>query len=306
MKKIIVLLFVVFIFSISCKSRKVVVQNNLVKKEVNYIPYYLKVYEADSLYITKNYEKSYEILDSLFRIYKPIQMGIYYEINNYYKLKIILNKKIYLKDFSELISKYRLTDMALKNDSIINIYYIKHKKYLDKNYELLRKKYIASVNLELRNEIKKMQIADQMYRKKDYQLNMAKQDSIDFKNSKRIKEILESNSYPNEMIIGEFNLDNAYVDIGTMLLHTKDKERMEYFMPKILKLIKTGQAPPRAYATMKDQLNLYNDQDQFFGSYNNPTNIPISELNKRRLTIGLPSYTYEKWRFKKLYPKEEY
>jgi hypothetical protein len=111
-------------------------------KEVNYIPYYLKVYEADSLYIIKDYKKSYDILDSLFKKHEPLQMANYYEVNNYYKLKIILNKKINIFDFSELISKYRLTDLALKNDSIFNIIYLKEKKYFDENYIFLRENFI--------------------------------------------------------------------------------------------------------------------------------------------------------------------
>ena len=145
-----------------------------------------------------------------------------------------------------------------------------------------------------------------MYRKTNYEANKNKQETIDSLNSKRIKSIFEQYGYPNESIIGEFNIDNSYVDIGTMLLHTNDKERLNFYLPKVFELIKSGQAPPRAYATMKDQFNLYHDQEQYYGSYNNTTKILISELNTRRKTIGLPSYGYEKWRFHKLYPKEEY
>ena len=67
-------------------------------------------------------------MGSLFKKYKPLQLANYYEVNNYYKLKIILNKKINILDFSELINKYRLTDLALKNDSVFKIIYLKEKK----------------------------------------------------------------------------------------------------------------------------------------------------------------------------------
>ena len=305
MKKIGLALLTLFFMTISCKSKKIAIEK-VSQKEVNYIPYYLKVYEADSLYIIKDYEKSYEILDSLFKRYEPIQMANYYEVNNYYKLKIILNKKINIAAFSELISKYRLTDLALKNDSVFNIYYSKEKKYFDKKYILLRKKYLSSVNIELRNEIKKMSLNDQLYRKKDYQANIKTQTEIDSINSKRLLEIFEEYGYPNEKIIGEFNLDNVYVDIGTMLLHTNDYNRINVFLPKVQEFINKGMASPRAYATMIDQYNLYHGKEQYYGSYTNPTQIKVQELNKRRKQIGLPSYTYEKWRFTKLYPDEEY
>ena len=60
MKKTIFLLYVVSI-TISCKSNF----SKIGDVKSNYIPYYLKVYKADSLYLTKNYQQSYEILDSL-------------------------------------------------------------------------------------------------------------------------------------------------------------------------------------------------------------------------------------------------
>ncbi len=119
------ILFLVFISFFSCKSK-------FIQKEVNYIPYYLKVYKADSLYIVKNYKESYNVLDNLFKEYDPIQMTNYYEVTKYYQLKIILNKKIELKEFCKLISKYRLIDITLKNDSVFNIYYKKTNFFLMK------------------------------------------------------------------------------------------------------------------------------------------------------------------------------
>lgn len=301
----IVLFFLMVIFSLfSCKTKEVV--SNTVKKEVNYIPYYLKVYEADSLFITKNYIKSYEILDSLFRKYEPINMPNYNEVYNYYKLKIILKKKIDKNNFSELISKYNLNNEILEKDSLFNIYYKKKKKFIDKNYGVLKQKYISSLNLNLRNEIKDMRIQDQLYRNKDYQTNIDKQNKIDSINSNKTKKIFENYGYPNQSVIGDFMIDKTFADIEIVLLHTKDDERINYYLPKVLEFIKKGKAFPKTYAVMQDQFNLYNGQEQYYGSYENKTGITVNELNKRRKTIGLPSYGYEKWRFKKLYPDEEY
>jgi hypothetical protein len=288
----------------SCKTN--VVANHSVKEEVNYIPYYLKVYEADSLYIEKNYEKSYAILDSLFKRYTPLELQNYAEYTTYYKLKIILNKKIDKKEFLELIRKYDLTDYTLKNDSIFNIYYSKEKSYIDGSYVKLRNEFEQTINIKLRNEIKEMSIQDQLYRNKNYKANIEKQNKIDSLNSKRIIEIFNEYGYPSEKIIGDSRNDKVIVNIETMLLHTKDKERKDYFLPKLLEYIKAGKAPPKVYATMFDQQNLYNGIEQYYGSYTNKLDVPVKELNRRRKTIGLFNYGYEEWRIKKLYPGEEY
>jgi hypothetical protein len=68
MKKIIAFLFLGFIMMISCKSK--VLERNVAineKVEVNYIPYCLKVNEADSLSLVGKYQQSHYILDSLFK-----------------------------------------------------------------------------------------------------------------------------------------------------------------------------------------------------------------------------------------------
>jgi hypothetical protein len=302
--KVYKLVFFVLLIISSCKTKEVVIKT--VNKEVNYIPYYLKVYESDSLFITKNYQKSYEILDSLFLNYRPINLPNYNEVYNYYKLKIIIKKKIDRNNFSDLISKYNLNNETLEKDSLFNIYYKKEKKFIDKNYEVLKQIHASSININLRNEIKYMRLQDQLYRDKDYQINIVKQDKIDSINSKKAKKIFEDYGYPNQSIIGDFMLDKTFVDIEIILLHTKNNERMNYFMPKVLEFIKKGTALPKTYAVMQDQFNLYNNKNQFYGSYENKIKSSITELNKRRKEIGLPSYGYEEWRFKKLYPDEEY
>lgn len=99
MKKVIVLLFLGIMMIISCKSR--VIERNvsvIEKEEANYIPYYLKVYEADSLYIIKEYAKSFFILDSLFKKYKPLNQEKFKEFETYISCGYILNMKMNFKD----------------------------------------------------------------------------------------------------------------------------------------------------------------------------------------------------------------
>lgn len=304
MKKIGLILFVLLILVFSCKSNRQVIEKNVVEKEVNYIPYYLKVYEADSLYITNNYQKSYKILDSLFKIYKPIDVRNINEVLTFYKLKIILRKRIKKQEISKLISEYGYSEEIFLNDSLFKIYNIQSDKYLLKIYPSMRKKYNNMIDLSLRNQIKEMKINDQFYRKKNYKDNLESQTKIDLKNQSRIIEIFNDFGFPNEKLIGNFTIDKINADISVILLHTKDSIRKAYFMPKILEYIKKGEASPELYANLHDQLLLYNGDSQYYGSYENEIKISIKEVNNRRKKIGLPNYGYLKWRLSKLFQNQ--
>jgi hypothetical protein len=297
MKKIGSILFLLFVLIISCRSKKQVVYKN----EVSYIPYYLKVYEADSLFVLKEYSKSYSILDSLFKEYQPVNLIIYDEVLSYIKLKIILNKKIKDKELLRLISFYGYNKEFISNDSIFKS--TKKQNLLLSNYESLRAIYINNIDLKLRNEIKGMKSEDQFYRKNDYESNIDKQTVIDLKNQKRIMEIFDNYGFPNQKKTGVYNIDKSDTDTTVILLHTKDSVRKQYFMPKIYEYVKLGEASPELYANLYDQFLLYNGKEQYYGSYENKVEIPINELNKRRKKIGLPSYGYEEWRSRKLYPQ---
>lgn len=299
-KKSLALLFLLIIL-FSCKST----YTKIGDKDANYIPYYLKVYEADSLYLVENYQESYKILDSVFKRYEPINTQMYYEVINYMKLKVMLNKKISRKETENWILNYGVTLSRLENDSILNSYYSKDDR-LKKDYPRLREKFMSNLQLDLRDEIAKMIEQDQLYRKKDYQANIDKQDEIDEINAKRYIEIFNQFGYPSARVIGDYSIDKRIINEGIILLHTNNEERINYFLPKILEYIKKGEAYPMLYANMYDQYYLYNGGEQYYGSYTNKVDIPITELNRRRKTIGLPNYGYEKWRFKKMFPDEEY
>ena len=300
MKKGIIFIILIFL-CFSCKSS----YTKIGDKKANYIPYYLKVYEADSLYIVGNNKHSFEILDSLFKKYEPINLQMYYEVINYMKLKVILNKQTSKKELKRWIVKYGVSLSRLENDSLLRYYYTSRNKWLIKNYPKFREKFMTSINLDLREEINKMIFQDQYYRNNNYQANIDKQNRIDSINSKKCINIFKKYGYPNDKIIGDFSIDKRVINISTILLHTKDKERIDYFLPKVLEFIKKGQAPPKVYALMYDQYYLYNGSDQYFGSYSNPTDTPTNELNARREKIGLPNYFYDEWRYKKLYPEDD-
>ena len=135
MKKVIVSLIISALIVSSCKISKDV-ENVKVIKEVNYIPYYLKVYEADSLYLIKNYERSYSILDSLFKVYKPLNLEKYKEYETYISSAFALDMKINFKDsILKSIENYGSNSRYFKYDSLMNLAY---KKALISNEESLK------------------------------------------------------------------------------------------------------------------------------------------------------------------------
>lgn len=304
MKNFFVFLFLVLVFLISCKSKVISKGNSFVaNKEVNYIPYYLKVYEADSLFIVKDYERSYEILDNLFKEYKPVKKSIFYEYITYIKLKKLLNIGIDKTDFIRKIIDFGITMEFVKNDSILNSIYILDTDF----YNIEQIKYCDSLknvlNLSLRDEILKMKNLDQFYRTSRYTDFTKQQDSIDYKNQRRLIDMFETIGFPDNKIFFGCFLDNQSTDLSSILLHSKDSIRDKYFIPKVFEFIKKGDASPLIFAQLIDQKLLYHGEMQYYYSYPENLKIKVSELNTRRKSIGLPSYGYEMWRNKKMYPE---
>lgn len=294
MQKLYFILIIIVV--VSCKSS----YTKIGDKNANYIPYYLKVYEADSLFVVKNYSNSYEILDSLFKKFEPINLTETNEYLYYIKLSIKLKKKINKENVFKLYNKYGYSDELIEYDEDLKFYNNSNGNILNINFKNSRKAYLNSINLSLRDSINIMKIKDQKYRNKDYNKNIKFQDSIDKQNEKILANYFDKNLFPNEKLFGGFSIDNKSINIGSLLLHTKDSIRKKYFMPKTLEFIKKGEALPRYYGNMTDQNLLYNGFEQKYGTYNTQSlknsKLTKKEFNKNRKTIGLPSIEYVLWK----------
>ncbi len=278
------------------------------QKTSNYIEgdYYASMYKADSLFIVNRPRESYEILDNLFKKFKPINLKIYYELKTYTKAAFLINQeKKSFKALKSLIEDHGLTWNQIKNDSILKVISLKMK--MDSvNHKCLYEKFTSKLNLELRSEILKMKKADQLYRKNrnKFQKNIHKQDSIDEVNTKRLIQIFEQYGYPNHTLVGSYDLKtNSNPDIRALLLHTKDSIRLNYFLPKILEYIKKGKCDPIVYASIYDQYLLYNNKKSRYGSITTkePELTFKTTINSNRQEVGLPKYGYEAWRRNILY-----
>lgn len=273
----------------------------LFTSNTNYISggYYERVYLADSLFLSGDVQNSNNILTELFNEFKPINLKYYEEFKTYVKSDFLLGRVKKAKvGFERLISEYGLTMSQINNDDIFSELFDRE-KFSSEDYDLLREIYLNTTHQHLQDEIVNIKTLDSKYRssREVYKKNRKTQDSIDKKNALRLKEIFESYGYPriNRLGLSEDMKSRDY-DILIPLLHTSDSIRKVYFLPKILDFIRKGECNPIVYAFLFDQMRLYNNLPQKYGSYNSSNIHSFDSLNKFRKEIGLPKHGYEKWR----------
>ena len=196
MKNFFFLLLTSLLF-ISCKSSYTKIGDD----NANYIPYYLKVYEADSLFLSKKYSESYKILDDLFKKYEPINLeGSTYEYGNYLASALMSGN---IKNLKQKVEYGYKSFGSISNSNYMSFYYtdtiLKTVKISKDEIDSLKKIYTSNINYDLRNEIVKMVNEDQEIRKTGdnesiYQFTV--------KQLGEIKKILKEFGYPSYKIIG--------------------------------------------------------------------------------------------------------
>lgn len=275
-----------FILLISCSQKN--------KPACNYITdYYQTIYHAELAYELKKYDKAYELYQSAFNTCTPINTYTYNEIGKYVEVCAILGYDEKALNFIELSLKNGdELKWLLQNPRYNKVFATEKGKKLISNYDNIRADYLKGINLELRKEIQEMSRLDQKYRSEQYQ---TKQDSIDKINTNRLIEIFEQFGYPDDKVIGSYSVDRIHTDIVTMLLHTSDSVRMNYFVPKLKEYVEMGTCSPKTLGFVIDQYYLYNNQPQTHGTYQSQTSRYADmiddreQVNKNRINIGLPT-----------------
>lgn len=295
----------VLVFLISCKSN----YTHIGDKNANYIPYYLKVYEADSLFLVNDYKGGYEILDKLFKKYEPINMQGYYEYGNYLasavmigKTKNINNKiKKSYTDFGGIpICHY---DSPKFKDAIL-----RYSKFSEEELNGFKQIYLSKLNLELRKKIELMVIEDQRVR---VEMNNDSMDFFQKKHKKELDDIFLEYGYPNLKTIGSDNYFENSADLSVILIH-QDVSAKEQFLKIMSDNIKKGNCTPSEYAGVYDKKVWVQTSSkksmQYFGSFINmkdgSLSIPLTnpkKIDSIRKSIGLKnSYNYDWWKYKKM------
>lgn len=280
-------------------------------KEANYIPYYLKVYQADSLFLSNNYQRSYEILDSLFQKYQPLNMEGYNEYGNYIASSVLSGhlkgiekkaKKGFI-NFGSIITTHQEADKLYGR-------VIKAAGLSENDIKLLKQKYSEKINLELRKRIGAISDEEQSA-KANYQ-----QEVVSFfqeKHSRELDEIITKYGYPNYQIIGPTDYANdknpSSKPIGiTALLLNQDKNSKEKYLPLLLDGLKKGKCSPSDYAVLFDKIlwqktEASNNPKQFYGSFPQIPLLNPAKIDSIRKSIGLPRLGYELWSTHKIFGK---
>lgn len=305
-------LLIVFLACVSLSCRTTVVDNNSLKKEINYIPYYLKVYEADSLFITNNFQKSYQILDSLFQKYEPLEMENYYEYSNYIASSVMSG---HIDGLDGKIKKGYLNfgDVGFLHPQSYEIRQkiAKMSKLSKDEKELYKKEYSKRINLSLRKRIDIMFDEDQSVRRKN--LNEEGMKFFENKHAKELEEIIANYGYPDYQVIGSMNYEDANWNIPKpischILFVHQNIAFKEKYLPFLLNELKRGKCSPRDYSAIYDsylfkksaELNII--PKQLYGSIGieNRALVNPKKIDSIRKSIGLPKLGYEMWRAKKI------
>lgn len=260
------------------------------KTECNYITdYYPNTAKAEIEFYSGNYEKAFDYYQKAFENCDAIKLGTHYDTDNFAKICAELGKENLALDYIEkTINKGGTLNGFQRDKTFDNLFKSEKGKKLIADYDKKRKEYINSLNIELRSELQKMIELDQ-------KLSGIQRDSIFKVNDLRLVEIFEEIGYPNEQVVGNYGIDFTQADPTILLLHTDDSIRINYFIPKVKEFIRNGNCPPRTLGAMYDNLELYNDQPQTHGTYENQNGgysnmiSDLSKVNTNRAEIGLPN-----------------
>lgn len=299
-------LIIVFLFLslVSCKSN----YTRIGDKNANYIPYYLKVYEADSLNLVGEYKRSNEILDSLFKKFEPVNLSFYNEYFTFY------TNKIHLNDFDEIdvVLKKLVRDHGFniglyENDSLNSIA-IKKAKFNRKDLDDFYKTYVKNLNLEYRYAIEKMIENDQRVRL-TVPINKEELQKVDKENAENIKLLIEKYGYPSTKKIGSRFFTDKSANVSTLFLHATKEARESYILDLMLASVKKGECEPKDFATVYDKYSWVTgkyDGKVLYGELRDRKKsldmvvVNPKKLDSIRKSIGLEDIEYQDWKIKML------
>lgn len=253
---------VILLFFVSCKK--------------DYIVYYKRVNEIDSLYrLAHNPQLAIKEYKALFNQYSPKNQERIEEYETY----ITLSEK-YNADFGGKESLYKLIPLIAPYDDRYKKFLPLFNKYGIDSIETKKeiKKWESNLNQKLVDSFRIALIRDQDGRPMDTALVR--------KNVKKNAELLvwtfKNYGFPSSQKIGSFPMI-------TFLSHMiESKEYYPYIKTKILEYVKSGDCPPRDYIMMVDTYNTLNNKEIYYGYTINKI-LDSAQINRNRKNIGVPS-----------------
>lgn len=303
MRKIVCLIGFFSFVLFSCKSN----YTKIGDKNANYIPYYLKVNEADSLHIVGNYKQSYEILDSLFERYEPINQESYIEYITFMKNKIILNN---FKNIDKILKKsikvYGYKPEYCAKDSLIQIA-VKKSKFDEKDLNRFYDTYIKKLNLSYRYAINDMIENDQRVRLAE-PIKKEELERVDKENAENIKFLIKKYGYPSIKKVGRYSFNDKKSNVNILFLHANKEARENYVLDLMLQSVKKGECEPSDFATVYDKYLLVTDKYRGKVLYGELRSLKSSiytqvvypeKVDSIRKSVGLEHFEYKRWKIKK-------
>ncbi len=280
-------------------------------KHINYWKLY---YNMEESVIDSNYTKALEYYHELYQEYEFIYanhafMGL--------QLCAINADQKNNKKYIEQCYKSGILEDVLRNNILIREHIPNIEQY-PINYDSLRTIYWSRINLEIREEIIKMDSLDNIATDKVNKsfLNYFYWRKISKRNAKRIFEITERYGYPSEKLIGinqnqqlidslseykvGYNIFNHAYRTTNMLVHYFSNHTKNYQDKNLIleeELLK-GNIEPADYAVLHDfqaQWKLTNlDNEFYYNVWHHDPYQRIEEINIRRKNIGLKPEGYQK------------
>lgn len=308
---VIVISSLILIFCCS-GSKQALITNKEAVKEVNYIPYYLKVYEADSLYIIGNYQRCFEILDSLSEKYELLNPIMTRDMELYAKTAYLTgNYKILKPTIKNLVSNWDYRSKYIEYDSLMYEVW-KRAGITEKEASEWEKEFQNKINKGLRDTLILINKNDQLYRGKDRDKKIKREDSVDLVHIKLLKYIFQKYGYPDFRLVG-YPKGGERVDLGVVFIHISnsvDENEYQFFQNQLLKYIKQGTTSPSCLADIVDKRSFDREHTTIYGTFGSNESwgdkmikFDTAEINRNRKNIGLPSIQYQefKWEQSSMY-----
>lgn len=267
-----IFLLIILFFILSCKSK-------------DYIVYYNRVNEIDSLYrIANQPEKAIMQYKKLFKKYSPKNQERIKEYETYIKLA-----DQHQKNFGGKKSLYKLIPLIAPYEGSYGSYFGLFKKYGIDSTEVKQRiaDWKKGLNKRLVDSFSIAFVRDQAEGRRNPQL-MEKNDRI---NAQLLKWTFENYGYPSVQKIGLIGNGGVFMPMHSLFSHMIGEKEYPYFKAKMLEYIKSGDCIPKDYANMVDRHNLQIDKVEMpYGSYPSYSAIiDTMKVNRNRKKIGLPA-----------------
>ncbi|QQQ30455.1 hypothetical protein JJL46_12105 [Chryseobacterium indoltheticum] len=253
----------------SCKS-----------KNLNYINYYNKANEIDSIYrIANNPQKAIRKYRKLFKKYEPKNQELIEEYETYIRLA-----DKYHKNFGGKKSLNRLIPLVAPYGRSYKKLYPLYQKYGIDSIEI--KQNVANwknnLNKKLVDSFTIAMIRDQEGRPEN---KILAKKNVE-KNAVLFLWTFKNYGFPSSQKIGRLN-DTIFIAMPTLLSHMVSSENYPKIKYKVFEYLKSGDCSPQEYALMSDTYDYYKNTAVRFGYRNSSQD--SSQVNRGRKSIGLPS-----------------